>query len=196
MERIIQQNTELLTQLLHERALRASAEARLAVFENALLTGTGLTTALANSNVVEGSSQVVFRKDTPSHFNFARLPTEIQERIIGWVDAFASDEHEAIVKKKSAFIHMYLNYDDTVWYGVYKGTEPILNTLQNLAVANRRLYDLCRPWLWRVGSVELFWSAAAEQVTDNDQPCRILTLIACHYTEAHLSDFDPNQYLQ
>lgn len=47
-------------------------------------------------------------------------------------------------------------------YGLYQNTEPILNSLQSLAAVNKRIYDLCRPQLWKVDSVLVRMERASE----------------------------------
>ncbi|KAG0145735.1 hypothetical protein CROQUDRAFT_45349 [Cronartium quercuum f. sp. fusiforme G11] len=93
------------------------------------------------------------RIPVPDHLRLSNLPSEILDRIIYYVQGFSIHEFHRIFHRKRAHIKIEEGEDYTeepIFYGTYiRNHAPILNSLQNLAVANKRIYDLCRPRLWK-----------------------------------------------
>lgn len=78
------------------------------------------------------------------------LPVEVLERIIDIVyDQSLSEHYSTKEEKLERIVHPPPGGPAYIVYPHCHGP-PILNTFQNLAAVNQKLYRLCRPKLWQV----------------------------------------------
>ncbi|EGG08391.1 uncharacterized protein MELLADRAFT_116038 [Melampsora larici-populina 98AG31] len=84
--------------------------------------------------------------------NRADFPEEILDNIVNMVYYQSAQEHISITKRKSERVsHFPLMKKAYMKLHVYLGHSgpPVLNSIQNLAVVNRKFYRLCLPKLWQ-----------------------------------------------
>lgn len=81
------------------------------------------------------------------------LPTELIHYIIEHVQDISRDEADDIRDRRLDRVDhtcCILRNRQHFYYTACHHSSPILNSLQSLAVVSRAIYNLCRPWLWRV----------------------------------------------
>ncbi|KAG0145734.1 hypothetical protein CROQUDRAFT_671545 [Cronartium quercuum f. sp. fusiforme G11] len=76
------------------------------------------------------------------------LPLEIIERIIQRLHRKANDEVYWFQKKKWPWV-LRAPHLDPLAYSIHPQAPIVLNSLQAFASTNKKIYELCRPWLWK-----------------------------------------------
>lgn len=79
------------------------------------------------------------------------LPEDVINKIIDLVACKASEETATLMEMKWRYIHRREVAHLRKPFWLYQQLDTPLNSIQALGAVNRRLYELCRPVLWKVG---------------------------------------------
>lgn len=104
-----------------------------------------------SSNEVEEVIQNEALKDKSRPLGLLDLPIDIFHIILEKLDYMAKLEARSIQSRKQRRrVKVSPPGDDGPYFTYLNHRSPILNSIQSFSLTSREIYQLCRPWLWRV----------------------------------------------